>query len=137
MAKIKLIRKPEWNNRKRFFTIFLDEKEIGKIGHKEEIELEIEKGKHNLLLKVDWLSSKKISFSLTDNETKTFIISAFKYANVVIISAATLLLFYILIKIIFDIQLIHLLILSMTQFLYPLYYNIFGRKNYIRIKEVT
>ena len=76
--KIFITRDPGFQDYLRGYRIILDGKEIGKIMPKETFEYDIEKGPHELYLKIDWTGSNKINFTVEDQDTKFYCKSNFK-----------------------------------------------------------
>jgi hypothetical protein len=78
MATIKIQRKHEFINLFRDYRLFVDGQKIGSISDGQEKEFNVTSGKHLLVAKIDWCSSKTISFEINDNGTKSFTLSGFK-----------------------------------------------------------
>ena len=72
MATIKLKRDSGYSDRIRAYHVVLDGKKVVKIGNGESVEFEAEPGTHELFLKIDWCRSNKITFSISEGQTKTF-----------------------------------------------------------------
>jgi hypothetical protein len=81
MATIRFQRKNEYLNRIRDYILIVDDEEIGTIANEEIKEFEIPSGQHSVMAKIDWCSSLKLTFELSDNDSKTFTIGAFKNAR--------------------------------------------------------
>lgn len=72
MSTIKLKRDSGYADRIRAYHVVIDGKKVTKINNGGNIEIEVEPGDHELFLKVDWCRSNKITFSITEGETKAF-----------------------------------------------------------------
>ena len=81
MATLKIIRQSEYANRFRNIEIFLDNKELCRISNAETQVFEIAEGVHTLHAKIDWCTSNKISFSVSQNQSKGFQLSSFAKHN--------------------------------------------------------
>ncbi len=53
----------------RAYKIFIDDKEVGSIKSGKTESFELSNGEHSIQLKIDWCSSRKVGFNITDNET--------------------------------------------------------------------
>ena len=82
MATIKIQRKHEFINLFRDYRLFVDGQKIGSISDGQEIEFSVSSGRHLLVAKIDWCSSKTIPFELNDIDNKSFTLSCFKNALV-------------------------------------------------------
>jgi hypothetical protein len=72
MAAIRIKRPFEYNGMLRSYQVVLDGKTVGKVANNDEIEIPLGAGQHDLRLKIDWCGSNTLSFSIAENETKTF-----------------------------------------------------------------
>lgn len=81
MATLKMKRSNEYANRLRDIKIFLDGKEVGKIGNAETKDFQLVAGNHLLQAKIDWCTSNKVAFTISENETKNFNITSFAKHN--------------------------------------------------------
>lgn len=50
----------------RAYKIILDEQEIGKIKMNEQKEFEVSAGKHTVMFKIDWCTSQRLEFVISD-----------------------------------------------------------------------
>ena len=81
MATLKIIRQSEYANRFRNIEIFLDNKELCRISNAETQAFKIAEGVHTLHAKIDWCTSNKISFSVSQNQSIAFQITSFAKHN--------------------------------------------------------
>lgn len=66
MPTIKIQRSSEYANRFRNMLLFLDGVEVAKIANGVTIELEVEKGVHTLIAKIDWATSNEVQFEIKE-----------------------------------------------------------------------
>lgn len=135
MPKLIIERASEWNNRAREIGIYIDGAKVASISNGKIIDLEVEAGKHQIEAKIDWCRSQAIEIDLKENENKHLHLSGFKYANLVTPVTLGIVLFYFIIKFVFQIDLFFLVVLAAIGFLYPMYFISFGRNHYLRWKE--
>ena len=64
MAKIKLNRDSGYVDHQRAYRVVIDGEKRAKISNGESIEIVVEPGNHEILLKIDWLRSNTINFSI-------------------------------------------------------------------------
>jgi hypothetical protein len=69
------------NNRLRAYKLFLDGKKIGTIANGQIKKIETTPGQHNVMAKIDWWSSPKISLLLNDGDNIELTINGFKNGN--------------------------------------------------------
>jgi hypothetical protein len=81
MAILKITRENEYANRMRAIKIFVDNVLVGSIENNETKEFEIAAGSHEVQAKIDWCTSNKISFSVYQNDTKSFTMNSFAKNN--------------------------------------------------------
>ncbi len=77
MPTLKIIRISEYTNRIRAIKLFVDGIKIGTITNGETEDFELTAGQHTIITKIDWCTSNKITFTITENETKSFTINSF------------------------------------------------------------
>ncbi|MEI2738519.1 MAG: hypothetical protein V9F01_07025 [Chitinophagaceae bacterium] len=133
MAILKVKRKSEWINRVRNIGIYLDGVRLGTVSNGETAEFEIAEGAHQLKAKIDWCRSNEESFTVSAGETYSIIVSAFKYANVIIGAELFFLFTHIILK---NTQGIGYIIwFAVPFFLCNVYYATIGYNKYLLIKE--
>ena len=81
MTILRIYRPNEYINRLRKYRLIVDGKEIGTIENEQKKIFNISPGQHSIIAKIDWCSCKKHTFTVNDNETKTFRIEGFKNAK--------------------------------------------------------
>lgn len=74
MATLIVERKRGCVDRFRTFQIFLDGEKVHAIANGEQIQFDIEKGKHMLAAKIDWYISLPVVFDIEEEETLTFLV---------------------------------------------------------------
>jgi hypothetical protein len=136
MGKLILSRKKEWQNKARKFRIYIDGKKIDTIANGEIKEIEIEPGKHKLILKIDWCSSPEVDIEISEEKSTMMETSGYKLGNWVTLIMALLFGAFFTIKIFLDKDIEELVYLIIPFFLIILYYLTFGRKKYIVLKEM-
>ncbi|HAN18922.1 MAG: hypothetical protein A2X13_12000 [Bacteroidetes bacterium GWC2_33_15] len=136
MAKIILSRKKEWANRARKFNIFIDGEKKDTISNGEIKELELEPGKHEIVLKVDWCSSPVLETELKEEKSKTIEIRGFKANRWLMPVLYIVVIIYFIARVVFKIELVEVLYVVLPLSLVYLYYLTFGRKKYIEIEEI-
>ncbi len=77
MPKLKIIRIDEFNNKYRKIKIVLDNKVIGTVANAETREFDITEGSHELIAKIDWCSSNRITLMASGSKTETIQLSSF------------------------------------------------------------
>jgi hypothetical protein len=77
MATIKIQRKNEYINLLREYRLLIDGQKIGTIANGQLKEFELPSGQHTIIAKIDWCSSKEITFDLNDNDLKIFLVGGF------------------------------------------------------------
>ena len=135
MAKIKIERNSEWNNRARAIGIYISDEKVGTINNGETQEYEVENGEHEIFAKIDWCRSPKIKLNLSENETKTIKLSGFKYGTWIYPTIMGMMLFYYLMKYALNIELNFLIWLCVIGFLYPIYFITIGKNKYLILSE--
>lgn len=81
MTILKITRIAENANRFRKVKIFLDGKELGTISNGETKDFEINEGPHILEAKIDWCSSGKLNFTVSEKKWVAFELSSFAKHN--------------------------------------------------------
>ena len=134
MAKISIERSNAYINRFRDIHIFIDGEKVGSLANGESADYTTTAGQHEVVAKIDWCRSPKISVDLSEDETKTLRIGGFKYSNYIVALAAGLLL-------------VHFLLSRSIGFHYGLYpavalmiifayYLSLGRSSYLSLEEM-
>lgn len=72
-SKIIIKREKQYADSLRKYKIFLDGKEVDTISRDEEKEFQINSGKHNIQLKIDWCKSNQIEFEINKNQKLNFL----------------------------------------------------------------
>jgi hypothetical protein len=67
-SKVILSRENEFLNRSRFYRVFIDGEEIGKIGNATTEEFQLTEGKHTIKCKIDWCSSGEFAVETKGND---------------------------------------------------------------------
>jgi len=84
MPMLTISRSNEHTNRVRNIKLLLNNKEIGTIANGTVKEFTIEPGRHSLMAKIDWGSSKPVVFEVAAHDTIAFELMSFakgKYPN--------------------------------------------------------
>lgn len=74
MARVTIGRDRGWADSLRKYAIILNGQIVGKITEGEELEQNLEKGTYELYAKIDWCSSNKLKFSISDSDYEKRII---------------------------------------------------------------
>ena len=69
MPKIKIFRKKDWFIRYKVFEIWLDGQKAVYLSNGETIEFEAPSGEHQLKIKMGWINSKIITFTLYQKDS--------------------------------------------------------------------
>lgn len=69
---IKINRKTGYIDKRRSYTVILDNNYLGKIDHGETTSYEVSQGKHTIYLKIDWCRSNKIDFYILEKQSIEF-----------------------------------------------------------------
>lgn len=81
MPTLTINRSNEYVNRLRAIKILVNGKEIGTIKNGETKSFELPSGNHQLQAKIDWCTSNKVQFNITEGQTKTFYMDSFANHN--------------------------------------------------------
>jgi len=65
--------KDHFNNALRDYYIFLDGKEAGTVGNDSEVKIEVDSGKHEISIGIDWCKTEPSKFEIKEGETCAFI----------------------------------------------------------------
>ena len=135
MTKIIIKRSSEWNNKVRKIGIYVNREKVGTINNGETQEYEIESGKHEVFAKIDWCRSQKIELNTSENETVTLKLTGFKYGAWILPIMFGFMATYYLMAYLFDIKLIHIVLIPVIVILYPTYFITFGKNHYLILNE--
>jgi hypothetical protein len=72
MATIKVKRGSGYADMIRAYSIVLDGRQVGTLRRGQEIVLHAAAGAHTLQMKIDWCSSNPVSFSIAEEQSKSF-----------------------------------------------------------------
>ncbi len=133
MATIRIHRKNEYINRLRNYRIIVDGNEIGSVENDEIKDFEITAGPHSIIAKIDWCCSTKVTIQLNENQTKTYLLSAFRNANILAYLAFGLLILNLVIS--RSIYFRYAILALILPFLVFVYYFTIGYKRYLVLKE--
>ncbi len=134
MAKLIITRSSEWINRARGIKITINENEIGQISNGQTRDVELPPGDYVLRAKIDWCSGS-FPFSVSENETKSVMLSSFGYSwNFMPIAAVILTIVFVLQ---FLLKQDYAVYLGLSVFFIMVYYLTLGRNKYLAIKEQT
>lgn len=140
MAKIKIQRSSEYNNKMRSIQLLVDGKQIGVIGDGETKEFTVKEGQRILKAKIDWCSSPEVLSNVDSAEVKHFKIESFaqrsqlnKLLNSVYLVLIIVVLHFILAK---TMDFYYMAILLLPPFIFMLYYLTMARKKYLTLKEI-
>jgi len=133
MAKIRVIRIPEWINSKRKIRVYLDGQKIGTILNGEIKEFDVPIGQHKLQAKIDWCGSKELSCTINENKINTVTISGFKSGINLIYSLSGIIAFHFILKLVFDIDVF--IFFAIPLVIVIIYYLTIGRNSYLQIQK--
>lgn len=72
MPSVKLIRDTGYADAARTYKVLVDGAVVTRIKQGATLQLEVSPGEHHLQLKIDWCSSRRVSFKVADGESLTF-----------------------------------------------------------------
>jgi hypothetical protein len=133
MARLIVKRKNKWINRFRNIGLYLDNTKIGSIGNGQMEEFTSSPGVHTLKAKIDWCSSNKHSFTLSDKETYTVTIEPYKYATILTAVEIVILAAHFIANYLYGVD--YILWLVIPFFMVNLYYLTFGSNRFLVIRE--
>jgi hypothetical protein len=133
MAKIKVVRTPEWVNSARKFRVYLDGQKIGTISNGEIKEFDVPIGQHKLQAKIDWCGSNKLPCTIKENKIDTVTVSGFKSGIYLFYVLGGLFGLHFIFKFVFDID--FLILLAIPAVFIIIYYLTIGRNSYLQIKK--
>jgi len=134
MAKLKIKRSSEWNNRMRDIGIYLDGEKIGVIGNGERKEFDVEPGEHTLKSKIDWCGSNTLKMKVADMETKNIELSGFKLAKFMVPITLIISIFYFTFGEELGVDPMFLFLLILPVGLYLIYHLTLGRNKYLKLE---
>lgn len=137
MAKLVIERKWELNNLLNRFDIYLDGNKIGNIRGGKVFEYDLEYGKHQLYTKINTCQSVQMEIEIKENQTKRIKLTGLRYGDLQVLLITMVYISFLVLNIVFNINLTALLIIGVILSLYPVYWLTFRRKKYLRIKEVN
>lgn len=73
MATINIVRRKEYNDRGRSYTIMLDGKYAGTIASGQSVNINTSPGLHTVSLKIDWCSSPDIVLNIKEDKIDTLL----------------------------------------------------------------
>ena len=136
MPNVIIIRTNEFVNRLRDYQLYIDGKNIGKIGNGQTKEFSIPAGKHKLIARIDWCSSQEIEFEVQETQTRTFNVGSFKNGKWIMpISLITLVSLYVFNRYFENKLLIFSIFVIVPLFGVLFYYITIGRKKYLTLSE--
>jgi len=133
MATIILNRTSEYVNRLRNFGVYIDGKKVGTIANGDRKEFNVSPGQHSIVTKIDWCSSKTITFDLTDDEIKELKVGGFKNAKWLMPTTFIVIVLSYIANWKYGFE--YLFYLVVPAFLLLVYYLTVGRKRYLTLTE--
>ncbi|MDQ6480312.1 hypothetical protein [Dyadobacter sp. LHD-138] len=133
MPKLKITLTQKWNKRTKEIEVLNNGKELGTVYNGETSEFDIPDGSHKISVKSGWYGSKEVTFSIHENETKSFSVDVFKYGNLIISSLFAVIIIHFIASTFFNIS--YLVWLNIPALLIMAYYLTLGRNDYLVIKE--
>lgn len=134
MARIILNRTSEYVNRLRNYNIYIDEKKIGTIANGETKEFPVTSGHHSIVTKIDWCSSRIITFDVKGDETKEFKVSGFKNAKWLMTAALIIIILSCTVNSKFGLEYLFYFVVPALFLL--VYYLTVGRKRYLTLTAI-
>lgn len=67
---IRIERPSCWADRARTYKVMLDGREVGRIGNKQTLELDVAPGPHELYLAIDWCRSPSVAFEAPEGDAQ-------------------------------------------------------------------
>ena len=136
MGKIRIVRSNQYLNKRNNFKIMLNGQYIGSLASAEIQEYEVELGKNNLNVKVDWsvYRSNEIDFQVEENETKTFNVCINKNINYLTFCNFFVLLTHYALVSLYDFYYFLWLAIPVVVLMYVYYFTL-GRDKYLVLSE--
>lgn len=135
MSSITIQRNREYNNRFRSFRIFIDGREVGKIGHGETKTFTVTPGAHRVMAKIDWCSSEEVEVNVQEHETKMLAVSGFRHGNWLMPLSGGIIALHFILKLTLDFS--YTIALVLPVFLFLFYLMTFGRDKYLKLAAVN
>ena len=135
MPKISVYRKKNWMISLKMFEVFVDEFRIGYLMNGETSEFEVPAGEHKLKVKMGRLGSNDFSFTMFNNENKSFTVSQnYNRFIIVAIFIPGVILFQQYVR---TLKLDHIYTMLPPVFiiLLGIYFQTIGRNTYLKVKE--
>lgn len=134
MAKLRVIRNPEWINSARKIRVYLDGQKIGTILNGEIKEFDVPAGQHILQVKIDWCGSNALACMITEKRVETVTISSgFKSGLYLLSGLSGLIAIHFVLKIGFGIDL--LILFAIPAAFTLIYFLTIGRNKYLQIRK--
>lgn len=132
MPNLIIKRSSEYVNALRKINIYIDGEKAGNVANGEEKTFYIPTGKHIVMAKIDWCSSKEISFYAFDNDMVQMKLSGFKNSKPFFLIVGLLMVSQALLGIILKRHFFepYLALIGV----YMLYYITIGRKRYLTLE---
>lgn len=133
MATIILNRTSEYVNRLRNYGVYIDGKKVGTIANGDTKEFVVTPGHHSIVTKIDWCSSKTITFDIGHDEIKEFKVGGFKNAKWLMPVAFIVIVLSYIVNFKYGFE--YLFYLVIPAFLMLVYYLTVRRKKYLTLTE--
>ena len=133
MSRLIVKRKREWINWNRAMGIYADGNKLGIVRNGQAEEFILPPGEHKLKAKMDWCTSNEYHFSIPENETRYVLLSAYKYADILIGIELLLIITHVIVRQTTGIT--YVFWFAVPFFLASLYYITIGYNKYLLIKE--
>jgi hypothetical protein len=133
MATVKIRRTNDYINGIREYRLFIDGQKVGTIGNSQTKDFEISAGRHSIIAKIDWCSSKELSFEINDKDTITLLVGGLENWRWIM----PLFSIFIVLSIILNhVPYYFTLLLILLPVFLILYYFTIRSKNYLTLKEL-
>ena len=136
MGKIRIVRSSQYLNKRNNFKIMVNGQHIGSLASGEIQEYEVELGKNNLNVKVDWsvYRSNELDFQVEENETKTFNVCINKNINYLTFCNLFVLLTHYALVSLYDFNYVLWVAIPVVVLMYVYYFTL-GRDKYLVLSE--
>jgi hypothetical protein len=135
MSSITIQRSREYNNRFRNFRIFIDDREVGKVGNGEAKTFNVTPGRHRVMAKIDWCGSEEVEVDVQEHETRILAVSGFRYGNWLMPLSSGIIALHFILQMTLDFS--YTIVLVLPVFLFLFYLVTFGRKKYLRVAAIS